>query len=51
MIVNETGVAPAPAANEVGLKTQAEVESGSPEQLNVTAAANVEAPDGVAVKV
>jgi hypothetical protein len=48
VIVRETGVVPAPAAIEAGLNTQAAVASGSPEQLNVTGNANVEAPDGTA---
>jgi hypothetical protein len=55
-MVNDTWVVPDPAAILVGsagcpvLKTQAAVESGSPEQLSCTSAVNVDAETGVAVK-
>jgi hypothetical protein len=49
VIVNDTGVAPAPAAICVGLNAQVTVASGRFEQANVTAVVNVP-PVGVAVK-
>ena len=50
VIVRETGVAPAPVAIELGLKTQAAVESGNPVQASVTAVAKADDPVGVVVK-
>ena len=50
VIVNDTGVAPAPVAICAGLNAQVTVASGKLEQAKVTGVVKVAPPTGVAVK-